>query len=41
MSADVSNAGRQVAIAGYAHSPIVRHTEVPLGALTVETALAA
>jgi len=34
-------ASRQVAIAGYAHSPILRHTDVPLGVLTLETALAA
>jgi acetyl-CoA acetyltransferase len=31
----------RVAIAGYAHSPIVRHATVPLGALTVETCLRA
>ena len=31
----------KVAIAGYAHSPIVRHSEVPLGALTIETCLRA
>jgi acetyl-CoA acetyltransferase len=30
-----------VAVVGYAHSPLLRHTDVPLGALTVETALAA
>jgi acetyl-CoA acetyltransferase len=29
----------KVAIAGYAHSPIVRHTGVSLGALTVDTCL--
>jgi acetyl-CoA acetyltransferase len=31
----------EVAIVGYAHSPVVRHTETPLGAIAVETALAA
>lgn len=32
---------RQPAIVGFAHSPVVRHTDVPLGALTIQTALAA
>ena len=31
----------QVAIAGCAHSPIVRHTDRPLGAITIETCLRA
>jgi acetyl-CoA acetyltransferase len=31
----------QVAIAGYAQSAVVRHADVPLGALAIETALAA
>jgi acetyl-CoA acetyltransferase len=31
----------QVAIVGYAHSPIVRHTDQPLGAITVDTCLQA
>jgi acetyl-CoA acetyltransferase len=31
-------ASNQVAIVGYAQSPITRHTSAPLGALTVETA---
>jgi acetyl-CoA acetyltransferase len=31
----------KVAIAGFAHSPIVRHAPVPLGALTIETCLRA
>ncbi|HZA77274.1 MAG TPA: thiolase family protein [Acidimicrobiales bacterium] len=31
----------KVAIVGYAQSPIVRHTDVPLGALTIDTCLRA
>src|SRR5690606_31431397 len=31
----------QVAVVGYAQSPIQRHAEVPLGALAIDTALAA
>ena len=34
-------AAGKVAVVGYAHSPVRRHTEVPLGALTIETALSA
>ncbi|MHB1582337.1 MAG: thiolase family protein [Acidimicrobiales bacterium] len=34
-------ASNRVAIAGYAHSPVVRHAETTLGALAVETARAA
>ena len=36
-----SRSASEVAIVGYAHSPVARHTDVPLGALTVQTALAA
>lgn len=35
------SAHSQVAIVGYAQSPIVRHATVPLGALAIDTALAA
>jgi acetyl-CoA acetyltransferase len=35
------SSSRNVAVVGYAHSPVVRHTDVPLGAITVQTALAA
>ena len=31
----------QVAIVGYAQSPIVRHADAPLGAIAVDTALRA
>jgi acetyl-CoA acetyltransferase len=41
MTAPRFHARGQVAIVGYAHSPIVRHTDVPLGALTIETCLQA
>ena len=34
-------AARKVAIVGYSHSPVTRHTDVPLGALTIGTALSA
>jgi acetyl-CoA acetyltransferase len=34
-------AGTRVAIAGYAHSPIVRHADRPLGAIAVDVARAA
>ena len=31
-------ASNQVAIVGYAHSPVTRHAELTLGALTIDTA---
>lgn len=31
----------KVAIVGYSHSPVTRHTEAPLGAITIDTALSA
>ncbi len=34
-------AAHQVALVGYAHSPIVRHADRPLGAVALETALSA
>ena len=34
-------ARNQVAIVGYAHSPVVRHADRPLGAVAVDTAPAA
>jgi acetyl-CoA acetyltransferase len=40
MTGRLSSSNR-VAIAGYAHSPVSRHSELPLGALAVETARAA
>jgi acetyl-CoA acetyltransferase len=36
-----TSAAGPVAIVGYAHSPVCRHSDTPLGVLTVETALAA
>lgn len=37
----MSTTSRQVAVVGYAHSPVLRHVEGPLGAVALETALAA
>ena len=41
MSAPRLKASRQVAVVGYAMSPIYRYTDIPLGALTIETCLRA
>jgi acetyl-CoA acetyltransferase len=41
MSAGRYAAACEVAVVGFAHSPIRRHTEVPLGALVIETGLEA